>query len=204
MPEHLKREFQVTLHDWLEFKRKEQSAFRLWLLQLADSSWLPLSFLLAASVLLFSLTLSRVVSISFPAWPQFAVLVLLALCRVYLSGPSIKATRLAKKEWKKKLANVNCTVELTETGFQYVAGPSTYQPTWPEVASVFQSESLLIFCHEDDENALLIPKRAFASEKQLQEFLEIAYQKTVLERNADSSKSTEQALAADSGERGAY
>jgi hypothetical protein len=198
MPKHLKIEFQITLHDWLEFKRKEQSPFRLWLLQLADSSWLPLSFLLAGSVLLFSLTLSRVVSIPFPAWPTFAILVLLALCRVYLSVPSIKATRLAKKEWKEKLANINCMVELTGTGFQYVAGPSTYQPTWPEVGSVFQSESLLMFCDKDDEYTLLIPKRAFVSEEQLQEFLEIAYQKTVLERNGDRSKSAEQALAGDS------
>jgi hypothetical protein len=112
--------------------------------------------------------------------------------------PSIKATLLAKKEWKERLANLNCTVELTETGFEYVAGPSTYQPVWPDVGSVFQSESLLMFCDEDDEYTLLIPKRAFVSEKQLKEFLEIAYQKTVLERNADDSKSAEQALAADS------
>jgi hypothetical protein len=198
MPEHLKIEFQITLHDWLEFKRKDQSAFRLWLLRLAVSSWVPLSFLLAASVLLFSVTLLRVVSSSFPAWPTLAILVLLALCRVYLSVPSIKATRLAKKEWKEKLANLNCSVELTEIGFQYVAGPSTYQPTWNDVASVFQSESLLIFCNEADEYALLIPKRAFVSEDQLEEFVKIAYQKTVLERNADGSKSAEQALAADS------
>jgi hypothetical protein len=203
MPEHLKIEFQITLRDWLEFKRKEQSAFRLWLLQLADSSWVPLSVLLAASVLLLLLTLSRVVSISFPALPPFAILVLLALCRVYLSVPALKATRLAKKEWKEELANVNCTVQLTETGFQYVAGPSTYQPTWAEVGSVFQSESLLMFC-DDEEYTLLIPKRAFVSEKQLQEFLEIAYQKTVLERNADGSKSAEQALATDSVECGGY
>jgi hypothetical protein len=117
---------------------------------------------------------------------------------VYLSVPSIKATRSAKKEWKEKMANVNCIVELTETGLQYVAGPTTYQPTWPEVGSVFQSENLLIFCDQDDEYALLIPKRAFGSEKQLQEFVDIAYQKTVLERSPAGSKSAEQALGADS------
>ena len=96
------------------------------------------------------------------------------------------------------MANLNCAVELTETGFRYVAGPSTFQPSWPEVGSVYQSERLFIFCAEDDEYALFIPKRAFVSEKQLQEFLEIAYQKTVLERNAEGSKSAEQAIAADS------
>jgi len=86
---------------------------------------------------------------------------------------------------------------VTETGFQYVAGPSTYEPTWSEVASVFQSKCLLIFCDEEEGYALLIPKRAFVSEKELEEFVNIAYQKTVLERNADASKSAEQALAAD-------
>jgi hypothetical protein len=197
MPEPLKINFQITLRDWLEFKWQEQSSFRLWLLQLADNSWVLLSVLLAASVLLLSLTLSKIGGISFPAWPPFAILVLLALCRIYLSVPSIKRTRLAKKEWKEKLANVNCTVQLTETGFQYVAGPTTYQPIWTEVASVFQSRSLLMFC-DDGEYTLLIPKRAFVSEKQLQEFLEIAYQKTVLERDADGSKSAKQTLAADS------
>ena len=71
MPEPLKINFQITLRDWLEFKWQEQSAFRLWLLQLADNSWGPLSVLLAASVLLLTLTLSKIVSISFPAWPTF-------------------------------------------------------------------------------------------------------------------------------------
>lgn len=198
MPEDLKLEFQITLSDWLEFRRKEQSTFRLWLLQIADSSWLPLSLFLAGSVILLSLTVSRVINISFPGWLPFVILVLLALCRVYLSVPSIKATRLAKNEWKQQLANRDCTVELTEAGFRYVDGLSTYEPTWPEVGSVFQSESLLIFCDEDNGYALLIPKRAFVKEKQLQKFLEMAYQKTVLERNGDSSKLAEHEHAAHS------
>ena len=96
------------------------------------------------------------------------------------------------------MANLNCRVELTETGFQYIAGPSRYQPTWLKVGSVFQSENLLIFCDDDDDYALLIPKRAFGSEKQLQEFVDIAYQKTVLERSPDGSKSAEQAPKPDS------
>ena len=85
-------------------------------------------------------------------------------------------------DWKKKMAKLNCAVELTEDGFLYVAGPSTYQPTWSEVGSVFQSEHLFIFCDEGDENALLIPKRAFASEEESQAFIQIAYQKTELVR----------------------
>jgi hypothetical protein len=182
MVEDIKLEFQITLTDWLEFRRREQSAFRLLLLRLADRSTLPLSCLLAASVLLVFLTRLGTINLSFPEWPPLALLVLLALCRIYLSVPSITNTRVAMKEWQKKLANLNCTFELTEEGFQIVSGPTTYQPTWPEVISVFQSENLLIFC-DDAEYALLIPKRAFNSEEQLEEFVDLAYQKTVLDRN---------------------
>jgi hypothetical protein len=88
------------------------------------------------------------------------------------------------------MAGLGCTVELTESGFLYVAGPSIHQVSWSEIGSVFQSESLLIFCHEDDEDALFIPKRAFGSEEELQEFVKLAYQKTVLEKNADGSNSS--------------
>jgi hypothetical protein len=98
--------------------------------------------------------------------------------------PSLSRTRLAKNEWKKTLAGLDCTVELTETGFLYVAGPSTYRPSWSEVGTVFQSEHLLIFCDNDDDYALLIPERAFVSKEQLEEFLAIAYQKTVVERTS--------------------
>ena len=91
--------------------------------------------------------------------------------------------RKAEEEWERQLANVDCTVELTDNGFQYIAGSATYNLTWAEVGSVFQSEHLLIFCDDDIEYALLIPKRSFTSEKQLHEFLEIAYQKTVLEKS---------------------
>ena len=198
MTQRLQIQFRIPLNDWLEFRRKEQSSFQLWLLQLADIAWLPLSVLLAVTVLIASLTLSKAVNIALPAWLPLPVLVLLALCRIYISVPSIKATLSAKKEWKTKMADVSCTVELTETGFQYVAGSSIYQPTWAEINSVFQSERLLIFCDDDDEYALFIPKRAFVSEKQLQEFLKLAYQKTVLDRKAGGSRSAEQALGADS------
>jgi hypothetical protein len=190
--------FRVSLNDWLEFRRREQPAFRLWLLHLADLSWLPLLFLLAVSVLLVSLTFLSAVNVSFPAWLPIPILGLLALSRVYLSVPSIEATRSATREWKEKMASLNRIVDLTETGFQYIAGPSTYQPTWLEVGSMSQSKNLLIFCDDDDEYALLIPKRAFGSEKQLQQFVDIAYQKTVIERSPDGSKSAERALGAES------
>ena len=188
MTEPLKLQFQITLHDWLEFRGKEQSVFRLWLLRLADGLWVPLWVLLAVSVLLVAAMLAKIVNIALPAWLPIPILSLVAVCHVYRSLPFNTATLKATNEWKKVLANVDCTVELTEDGFQNIAGSTTYKPAWSEVGSVFQSEHLLIFCHEDDEYALLIPKRSFSSEKQLEEFLELAYQKTVSERGGEVVK----------------
>jgi hypothetical protein len=71
-----------------------------------------------------------------------------------------------------------------------------YSSRWE--LSVFQSEHLLIFVDDEDENVLLIPKRSFTSEKQLDEFLEIAYQKTVTERSGDVAKSAGQSVSVDS------
>lgn len=113
------------------------------------------------------------------------ILVLVAASHVYRLLPANSATRKAEREWKRELADVDCTVELTDNGFQYIAGSSTYNATWAEVSSVFQSEHLLIFCDDDIDYALLIPKRSFTSEKQLQQFREIAYQKTVLEKSGE-------------------
>jgi YcxB-like protein len=87
-----------------------------------------------------------------------------------------------KQEWQSQIANLKCQVELTENGFNYVSGFSIYKPTWPEVISVYQTKQLLMFCN-DGEYVLLIPKRAFPSTKQLEQFLELAYQKTAVERN---------------------
>ena len=183
MAEHLKIEFQITLNDWLEFRRREQSVFRLWLLHLLDSLWAPLLVLLAVSVLLVATSLFGIVSISLPVWLPIPILILVAASHVYRSLPTNSATRKAENEWKRELANVGCTMELSENGFEYIAGSSIYKPAWAEVSSVFQSEHLLIFCDDDIEYSLVIPKRSFTSEKQLHEFLEIAYQKTVVEKS---------------------
>lgn len=183
MPEPFKIEFQITLNDWLEFRRREQSVSRLWLLHLLDSLWAPLLVLLAVSVLLVAASLFGVVSIALPVWLPIPILILIAASHVYRSLPANSATRKAENEWKRELANVGCTVELTENGFEYIAGSSTYKPAWTEVSSVFQSEHLLIFCDDDIKYSLLIPKRSFTTEEQLHEFLEIAYQKTVMEKS---------------------
>ena len=183
----LKLEFQITLNDWLEFRRKELSVFRLWLLHLAEGLWRPLLVLLVLSILLVAATLSGLVRILFPTWLPIPILVLIAASRIYLSLPDISATRRAKDEWKEEAANVICTVDLSDDGFRYVAGPSTYEVRWSEIGSVFQTERVLIFCDEDDEHSLLIPKRSFRSETQLREFLDIAYQKTVEESIREAS-----------------
>ena len=183
----LRLEFQITLNDWLEFRRKEQSIFRLWLLHLAEGLWWPLLVLLVLSILIVAATLSGLVKISFPTWLPIPILVLIAASRIYLSVPDISATRRAKSEWKEEAADVICTVELSDDGFRYVAGPSTYEVRWSEIGSVFQTDRVLIFCDEDDEHSLLIPKRSVRSEKQLREFLDIAYQKTVEESIREAS-----------------
>jgi len=181
----MKIEFQLTLDEWLEWKRKNQSAVGLWFLKLAEAAWMPLSFLLALSGIVVSLRFVRVatpLSSEIPDWLPIAILVLLASARIYLSLFSNLRRRVLRREWQSQIANLTCKVELTESGFDYVSGSSTYKPTWPEVTSVFQTKQLLMFC-DDGEYVLLIPKRAFPSKKQLDEFLELAYQKTVVERN---------------------
>lgn len=178
-------EFQITLNEWMEWKRKNLSPLRLFLLKVAETLWLPLSLLLALSVILVSLRFVKAaptISSEVPEWLPIAVVALLALARIYLSlFPKLRTPAL-KKEWQSEVADLKCKIQLTENGFDYVSGASTYKPTWPEVTSVFQTKQLLMFC-DDGEYALLIPKRAFTSKKQLEEFLELAYEKTVLERN---------------------
>ena len=182
MSNPLKVEFQITLNDWLEFRREELSAFQMWLLRIADGLLWPLVVLLVASILVVAAALTGVVRVSVPNWLPIPVLGLMAASQIYLSLPNISATRKARNYWKQRIANVAYTMELTNEGFRYVAGPSVFDIKWFEVDSVFQSEHVLMFCNEDNEYCLLIPKRSFPSETQMREFLEIAYQKTVVER----------------------
>jgi hypothetical protein len=146
--------------------------------------WAPLWVLLAVVILLVVATPSNLISVSVPAWLPIPILSLLAASHIYRSLPANRATLKAKEEWKRDHAHLGCTLELTENGFKYGDGSKTYNAAWGEVSSVFQSEHLIIFCYDEDEYALFIPKRAFTSE-QLQEFLEIAYQETVVERGGE-------------------
>lgn len=181
----MKIEFQLTLPEWLEWKRKNQSPVSLWFLNMTEAAWLPLSFLLVLSCIVVSMrfvTAPTTLLSEIPDWLPIAILVLLAAARIYLSlFPNLRKGVL-KKEWQSEIANLKCKVELTQNGFDYELGSSSYKPTWPEVASVFQTKRLLMFC-DDDDSVLLIPKRAFPSKEQLEEFLELAYQKTVVDRN---------------------
>ncbi|HEX6043020.1 MAG TPA: hypothetical protein VFZ22_00925 [Pyrinomonadaceae bacterium] len=182
MPDALKVEFQITLNDWLEFRTAELSTFRLWVLRLAERLSRPLVVLLVLSILVVAARLSGLVHVAIPNWLPIPILGLMAASQIYLSLPNISATRKARNEWKQRIANVAYTMELTNEGFHYFIGLSLIDIKWFEVDSVFQSEHVLMFCDEDNESCVLIPKRSFPSETQMREFLEIAYQKTVVER----------------------
>ena len=139
-------EFQFTFGEWLEWKRKNQSPVSLWFLRLAEALWLPLSFLLALSVVAVSLRVLKVNTSlvnMIPDWLPLVILVLLASARIYLSLFSKIRRGVLKKDWRSEVAGMKCKVELTENGFDYEAGSSIYKPTWPEVASVFQTKRLL-------------------------------------------------------------
>jgi hypothetical protein len=117
-----------------------------------------------------------------PGWVVIAILAVIALDQIYLSTvPSRFRKGTLKKEWLSEIANRTYTVQLNDDGFDYSSTDSSYKPTWNEVASVYQTKRLLMFC-DSDTYVLLIPKHAFGSKQQLDEFLELAYQKTVAER----------------------
>jgi hypothetical protein len=118
-----------------------------------------------------------------PGWFPIVILALIALGQIYLSAfPRFRRVAL-KREWLNEIAAQKYTVELNEDGFDYFSHNVSYKPTWKEVASVYQTKHLLMFC-DASTNVLFIPKRAFASKQQLDEFLKLAYQKTVSERQA--------------------
>ena len=169
-------EFQFTLAEWLEWKRGILSKQRLALLTLAETSLIPLIITCAITIVLASL---RYV----PGWLPTVILSLIALGQIYLSGLSRFRRRPLKKEWLNEISDQTITVELNPNGFDYLCEKFSCKPTWDEVASVYQTKRLLMLC-DSDTYVLLIPKRAFASKQQLDEFLELAYQKTVAERQA--------------------
>ena len=167
-------DFQLSLDEWIEWKRANLSRSRFVLLRIAETSVIPLGILCALTILFVWL---RYV----PGWLPIVILALIALGQIYLSAfPRFRRATL-KKEWLNEIETQKYTVELNEDGFDYFSTNVSYKPTWKEVASVYQTKHLLMFC-DADTNVLFIPKRAFASKEQLDEFLKLAYQKTVSER----------------------
>jgi hypothetical protein len=167
-------EFQFTLAEWLEWKRGILSKQRLALLTLAETSLIPLIITCAITIVLASL---RYV----PGWLPTAIVSLIALGQIYLSRLSRFRRRPLKQEWLNEIADQTITVEMNPNGFDYLCEIFSCKPTWDEVASVYQTKRLILLC-DSESYLLLIPKRAFASKQQLDEFLELAYQKTVAER----------------------
>lgn len=169
-------DFQLSLDEWIEWKRANLSRNRVMVLRLAERSVIPLAILAALTT--FFAWLRHV-----PGWLPIVIIALIGVGQIFLSTvPGFRKTAL-KKEWLHDFAQQRFTVETNEYGFNYFSARGSYKPTWDEVAAVYQTKHLLIFCN-DDTYVLLIPKRAFASKKQLDEFIELAYQKTVTERHA--------------------
>jgi hypothetical protein len=175
-------DFQFTLNDWIEWKRANLSKPRLLFLRLVETYVVPL---IIAGVLTFVLSWLRYI----PGWSPIVVLVLIAVGQIHLSMNSRFGRRALRNEWLTEIADQKVTVELNDNGFDYVSEKLTAKPTWDEVASVYQTKHLLMFCSAD-KYVLLIPKRAFRSKKQLEDFLEVAYKKTVLDRQAASTSAS--------------
>ena len=178
----MKIKFQLTLADWIEWRRANLSRQRLAFLVLAETSLIPLIIICALTIFL---AWFRFV----PDWLAIAILSLIALGQIYLSGLSRSRRRRLKQEWLKEIADQTITVETNPDGFDYFSNQFSHKPTWKEVTSVYQTKRLLMFCDSNpsdtsDTYVLLIPKHAFESKQQLDEFLELAYQKTVTARQA--------------------
>ena len=169
-------DFQLSLNEWIEWKRANLSRNRFVALRIAETSVIPLAILTASTIVLVWLR-------HVPGWLPIVILCLIGLGQIFLSTVPGFRKRVLKNEWLRDFANQKFTVELNENGFDYFSARVSYKPTWDEVASVYQTKHLLIFC-DDTGYILLIPKRAFASKPQLDEFIELAYQKTVSERHA--------------------
>lgn len=178
---NMRIEFQLTLADWIEWKRANLSKRWLALLTLAETSLIPL-------IIVFALTIVLAWLRYVPGWLPIVILSLIALGQIYLTGVSRVRRHILKQEWLNEIAYQTITVETNANGFDYSSTRVSYKPTWNEVASVYQTKRLLMFCDSDtsDRYVLLIPKHAFASKQQLDEFLELAYQKTVAERSPEN------------------
>lgn len=179
--------FQITFKEWLEWRRKSLSTFNLALLQLAEVVWLPLLLLLVISLLLTTLSLvdkGPAFTKIFPSWTFLVILVLLASARIVISFSPTLTTPAVKRDWQDTIRGLSIRISFTENGFEYEDGKSAYNPSWSEVAQMYQTKRLFILC-SDEECALMVPKRAFASKEQFEEFRRLTYRKIVTEREGE-------------------
>ena len=135
---NMRIEFQLTLADWIEWKRANLSKQRLVVLILAETSLIPLVVVCALTIVLAWL---RYV----PGWLPIVILSLIALGQIYLSCFSRFRRRFLKDEWLNEIADETITIETNPDGFDYFSNKVSYKPTWNEVASVYQTKLLLMF-----------------------------------------------------------
>ena len=190
--DHMRIEFQYNLDEWLEWKRSKLPMLRLIPLRMAEASLMPLYLLCALSIvlaLLRYLDVAQFVVANLPAWTPIVFLVLLAIAHIFLSTiPHLRKTTI-RQDWKQRVTQMNYILEITEDGITSNPTDPNWRTDWSEYSHVFQTKRLLLFCEGDGPELLIIPKRAFGSKEELNEFLRLAYRKTVLERNgAESSK----------------
>ena len=184
--DQMRIEFQYSLDEWLEWKRANLPLSKLILLCMAEASSIPLALLCALSLTLAFLEYSDVATIFVPHIPSLMLLVFLvplASAHIYLSTmPHLRKAAL-KQDWKQWVTQPNYRLEITEDGInRNSTDPSFCKTGWNEYSHVFQTKRLLMLCEADGPDLLIIPKRAFGSKERLEEFLALAYRKTVSER----------------------
>jgi hypothetical protein len=186
-------EFQYSFDEWLEWKRANLRPSKLIFLRIAEASLMPLSLLCALSLTLAFLQYLGVAKIVVPhisALVLLVLLLLLASAHIYLSTIPDLRKRALKQDWKQWVTQANYRLEITEEGINSNSTDPSCKTGWDEYSNVFQTKRLLMFCEGDGPDLLIIPKRAFGSKQRLEEFLGLAYRKTVSERkDPDTSTS---------------
>src|SRR4030095_7415022 len=135
---NIRIEFQLTLADWIEWRRANLSKPRLAFLILAEISLIRLIILCALTIFLARLR-------GVPGWLPILVLSLIGVGQIYLSTVSRFRRPRLKQQWVKEIADETITVETNPDGFDYFSNKVSYKPTWDEDASVYQTKRLLMF-----------------------------------------------------------
>src|SRR5262245_9359350 len=115
---NMRIEFQLTLADWIEWKRANLSK-RLAFLILAETSLIPL-------IITFSLTIVLAWLRYVPDWLPILILSLIAPGQIYVSGLSRFRRRSSKQEWLNEIADQTITVETNPDGFDYFSNKVSY------------------------------------------------------------------------------